>query len=197
MANRKIFRVKRTSTKPDAGTQSADTLAVSEPNGVIEPEIGEPTDGINDDSSEFPTEFIAPASIGESGNSSEGSQPGKRRGRKPGSKNRKQTQTENDLTTVVLLSIHTMMASFSKCPELELEKEEAERLGAAVNQVASFYTTEILGEEVRAWIMLATVAGSIYGPRTFAILHRGKKETQQEQQPTFIMGETDASQITQ
>ena len=117
------------------------------------------------------------------------------RGRPRGSKNTpggKQATKEvaSDLTGL-LMSAHIMLASLTKVDEFVLDKEEAERLAAAIAKVNAEYGGMVLPPKAAAWIHLAMAGGSIYGPRLFAYKLRMKNEAmenkQPEQRPQVIM----------
>jgi len=67
-------------------------------------------------------------------------------------------------------------------PELQLEKEESQALASAIAEVSSHYNTAISAETM-AWINLAAVGASIYGPRAFVIIHN-KREKKKEKHKT-------------
>jgi hypothetical protein len=65
-----------------------------------------------------------------------------------------------------------MGAAFLKCPELMLAPDEAERLAESVARINELYDFAIVSEKTAAWIRLAFVGASIYGPRMVAISNR-------------------------
>jgi hypothetical protein len=64
-----------------------------------------------------------------------------------------------------------MGAEILSIPELELDKDEAGKLGDAVANVAKHYNTVFDPKKV-AIFQLAVVAGGIYGTRLFAVKNR-------------------------
>lgn len=156
----------------------------SEDTNVI---VGEPTEdgGIilnsndhagTDDDGTIP--IINPAEIIIPGDTVSGDGP-KRRGRKPGSKNRSsgptQKETSGDLAGL-LLSIHMMGAMILKTPELELTPDESEKLGAAVARVNKEFGVQIMSPKMAALVNLGIVAGTVYGPRGVVLWHKARKE---------------------
>jgi hypothetical protein len=85
-----------------------------------------------------------------------------------------------------------MLAAMAKVPELELEKEEAEKLTANALEVAKLYSNIEADPKTIAWINLAFCAGQIYGPRVVAYrirksqerrVHQPQPQPQQQQRP--------------
>lgn len=109
------------------------------------------------------------------------------RGRPKGSRNTSGTkqdkETASDLGSI-LLGLHAMGAAFLKVEELELDEEEATKLGAAINRVNKLYGEIVLSPEQRAWLGLVMCCGTIYGPRFMAYRMRQKKEA--AKQPVTI-----------
>ena len=103
----------------------------------------------------------------------------RRRGRKPGGRNRTPQQSTKEVSqdlTGLLFSLHLMGAAICKTPELQLTKEEAEELGKAVARVNKEYGIQIISSKAAALINLAIVGGTIYGPRSIAIMNNRKNE---------------------
>jgi hypothetical protein len=71
-----------------------------------------------------------------------------------------------------------MGKSLLSVPELELDRDEAKKLSAAVARVAELHAVEIDPKKV-AYFNLFAVAGSIYGPRIMAYRIRSKSEAKQ------------------
>lgn len=67
-----------------------------------------------------------------------------------------------------------MAAAILKVPDLELDKDEARRLAEAAAAVGEFYKIGLDAKKT-AWVNLAAVAGSIYGPRIMAAAIRRRK----------------------
>lgn len=147
---------------------------------------------VEDDGDSIPV--IDPATI--SAEPDTGEPPSRKRGRPRGSKGggnaskASQKETASDLTAI-LMSLHFMGATILKVPELELDEEEAEKLGKAVARVQAQYEVPVLSEEQRAWINLLLVAGTIYGPRVMAHSLNRKRKPKGEHEPVTI----DAEQV--
>lgn len=112
----------------------------------------------------------------------------RRRGRPRGSRNGsakrtpKQSSTSSKNLESILLSAHTMLAVICKTPELALSEDESKQLADAVERVNSLYDFSVVSEEAMAWINLAMVGGSIYGPRYIAANIRKRVEKAQAQE---------------
>lgn len=74
--------------------------------------------------------------------------------------------------------MHLALAAMTKTPELKLEKAEADQLGEAVARVNKEFGGFVLSPKAAAIINLATVGGTLYGPRMFAHALRMKREKQ-------------------
>lgn len=98
----------------------------------------------------------------------------KRRGRRPGSSNKKASLDLSGLEAI-LLSVHTMGAVALKSPELAIGKDEAEKLASAINQVQQYYPMTV-DPKTMAWLNLAGIAGMIYVPRLILMAKRQKVE---------------------
>lgn len=59
--------------------------------------------------------------------------------------------------------------------ELTLSPDESKELAKAVAEVQSHYDT-VIDPKTMAWVQLAMVAGSVYGPRMIAFNIRKKRE---------------------
>jgi hypothetical protein len=79
--------------------------------------------------------------------------------------------------SAIFMAIHLGIASVTSTPEIELEKEESDKLAAASVAVASHYNIEA-SEKALAWTNLCVVGFLTYGPRVFAI--RIRKQTAAE-----------------
>jgi hypothetical protein len=75
----------------------------------------------------------------------------------------------------LLCGIHAMAAQILKTPELELDKDEGQKLGDAVQEVAKQYN-HVINPKTAAWIQLCVVSGGIYGIRIAAIRIRETRE---------------------
>lgn len=113
-----------------------------------------------------------------SGTGSDGNAP-KRRGRKPGSKNGagKTSTRSADISGLekILFSVHMVLANAVGIEELTLSPDESKELAKAVAEVQSHYDT-VIDPKTMAWVQLAMVAGSVYGPRMIAFNIRKKRE---------------------
>lgn len=112
----------------------------------------------------------------------------KRRGRKPGSKNRvpgsggttagpeKETVPGSliDLS-VLLMSIHNLGAAILQVEELELDEGESKKLADGIKEVAKFYPVGLSPKKL-AIANLGIIACEIYGTRALAFRLRKKKE---------------------
>ena len=80
-----------------------------------------------------------------------------------------------------------MLAGLTKAPELALDKDEAEKLAAALANVAAYYPM-VINPKYLAWIQLGTVCAGVYGTRAIAISIRLKKEREEKarQSPNVI-----------
>ena len=54
----------------------------------------------------------------------------------------------------------------------ELDEEEAQKLGDAMERVQRLYSKSILSESAAAWVNLAMVSAGIVGPRVMAAKRR-------------------------
>jgi hypothetical protein len=84
-----------------------------------------------------------------------------------------------------------MAASFFKVPELELTKEEAEKLAVAAARVADLYEISVISEKLMAWILLGNAAVTVYGPRIVAYNITSKRKLQK---PVVMLNRIDLSQ---
>ena len=136
----------------------------------------------NDESYNGDVETQAGSSIyvdPDSGSSGDDARTGerKRRGRKPGVKNRKTVSETTQTLEAILYSAHLMASNFLRIPELALTEDESKLLSAAVLRVSELYELPLLNEKAMAWINLTLVAGTIYGPRIVAAGRKPKSMT--------------------
>lgn len=160
------------------------------------------TTGTDDEgSADLGTEFIdpgaatGPSSTGPSSTSSTSADEGepKRRGRPPGSRTRTSSGKEKIPSSLegiegILLSLHTMGATFAKVPELVITDEEAKKLSAAIDRVAALYDFGAT-EKTLAWVNLAMCVGGIYGTRLFVYSMRTKAEEEMKKKTTVLQFE--------
>ncbi len=135
------------------------------------------------------TVIVDPAAIGGAAGTDDNgasSQP-RRRGRKPGSTNRPRAEKGPaiDITGLefILLNAHEMLAGITKTSELELEKEEAEKLAQSIANVGRHYNMAMSAKMVD-WTALMMVLGSVYGTRFTAIRMRRIMERGSAAKPT-------------
>jgi hypothetical protein len=124
----------------------------------------------------------------------------RRRGRKPGSKNKPKIGEEKASSNIaenlerLLLSVHTMGSAFFSCPELELDPEEAKSLARAIREVAKHYPITLDPKRL-ALIELGTVCAMIYGTRAVVIYRRITNESNKPHAvPTPIKRATSSTQ---
>jgi hypothetical protein len=86
-----------------------------------------------------------------------------------------------DLTEVIY-SVHAMLAGITAVAELELDRDESEKLGDAIKNVGQYYGATFDPKKV-AIFQLCVVAGGIYGTRVFAIRNRLMMEREKNSQP--------------
>lgn len=159
---------------------------------------GKPADGTGSDASSGTagspswdlggTIFVDPAadtgtaSTAAAGNGDAASAP-RRRGRKPGTRNKSKTETL-DLggVSATLVGIHALLAGMTATPELAIDSEEATQLAAAMDRLAKEYGVAVASRTM-AWVNLMMVIGAIYGTRTFAIVNRQRSEKADKAKP--------------
>ena len=89
----------------------------------------------------------------------------KRRGRKPGQKNKEKTDTTSIKSlSSLLFVVHVSLANLVKSPSLMLNQEECDKLAEATANVSKHYNLS-LTEKQRDILAFAFCAGSIYAPR--------------------------------
>jgi len=94
-----------------------------------------------------------------------------------------------DGVSAILLSVHTMAASFFAVPELDIEKSEANNLANAIKSVADHYDVKA-SEKSLAWANLVSVTAMVYGTRMFAYRARKSMEradTKTEKPPANVV----------
>lgn len=77
--------------------------------------------------------------------------------------------------TLALQNTCAILAGISKCPELDLDAEEAKQVAAAYANVARHYNFYV-NEKAADWYNLLTVAGAVFGSKIIAIRMRKKQE---------------------
>ena len=76
----------------------------------------------------------------------------------------------------MLFHAHMSVANFTKIREIELERNEAERLSVAAANVARWYAVPTLAQKTLDWIALASVAFGLYSPRVVGYQLRASLE---------------------
>lgn len=117
-------------------------------------------------------EVIDPSTIGvESG------EPVRRRGRKPGTKNKpKVASFQAGNLEKLLLSGHIMLAAVTGASELVIDEQEAKLLADSVAAVNSAYGLDsIISPKVAAVVDLSFACAAVYGPRMVKIAKRAKQ----------------------
>jgi hypothetical protein len=99
----------------------------------------------------------------------------RRRGRKPGSKNKVTTKQKNFQESnleKLLLSLHLMGATFLHVPELQIDTQESAMLSKSVLDVFAAYGVPEISEKAMAAIQLGCAVVAVYGTRGVAIMRR-------------------------
>ena len=167
-----------TGPSADSGATNRDALAANEPQRkpeIVEP-IAPPQDTLFGIDTADP--ILSRIDTGDS--------PGKRppgRPRKDGTETARQSGLEVLKLSDIFFSLHQMAAAILHVPDLELDKEEARRLAEAAAAVGEHYRIG-LDPRKAAWVNLAAVAGSIYGPRIMAAAIRRKKALEELKRAT-------------
>lgn len=136
--------------------------------------------------------FIDPASVGQNSGSDGGgsgdiaSEPRKRRGRKPGSRNTKSAPSL-DISGLekILLSAHTMLAAVTS-PVMVIDGEEAKLMATGISNVARHYDVSAT-EKTLDWANLFMALGAVYGPRIMTMDWKRKPKAAAEK-PTQTNG---------
>lgn len=172
MVNRKVLRGVRRNRKNADVSNVTDANDSGNVTTIIDNSDGD-TNDTQDDESGIIT--VNPAEIGDGTPGSDG-EPRKRRGRKPGSKNKPRKETAQNLTQL-LYTIHMGLATISRTPEMNLDPEEAEEYSLAIQQLNEAYGGEIIiPPKVMAWLNFGMCTGTIYGTRAVAIYNRKQDE---------------------
>lgn len=138
------------------------------------------------------TPVIDPADIGTgndggNGGSGNGGDEPKRRGRKPGSKNKtRQAPPQIDLAGVekLLLSAHSMLAAITKIREFELDESEARSIATAIARVTRHYPIlDKISDSTVDHANLFSVLAGTYGTRIFAYKTRAASENARDVGP--------------
>lgn len=120
--------------------------------------------------------------IGDAGSASGGSdnttnrKPRSDRGRKRGPRSGSANQTVHlGGFEDAILAVHMALAGIAKCPELELDEDEAKKVTGALDRLAQHYDVQP-SESAKVWINFAGAMASVYGPRAIAIKKRLESE---------------------
>jgi hypothetical protein len=108
-----------------------------------------------------------------------------KRGRPRGSKSTSTKQSTKEVSqdlTGLLLSVHFMLSKIVKVEELQLDEDEAKKLGEAVARVNKEFGVQIMSPKTAALVNLGIVGAGIYGPRAMAIVNNAKKKKEQAAQ---------------
>jgi hypothetical protein len=154
----------------DIGTANSGNVAASATDG----------DTNHDDSIISGFDTVEPTDATRSGDSGS-SIPGKRRGRKPGSKNRTTAEkTSSDLSSLedLLISLHLIGAAIIGSPLVALAEDEAIKLSKAMRKVAAHYDVA-MNSKMLAWGNLIAVSGAIYGTRIMTAMMTPKEQQKQ------------------
>jgi hypothetical protein len=118
-------------------------------------------------------------------------QPKARRGRQPGSKNKKARGTGKLAVTPEELAkqlqgIHVMLAMLVQAPIFQISDTESLMLSKAILNVGEQYNVDLLDGKTFAIIQLVAVGGMIYIPRIYTIQQLRKQAQQQAQSPENV-----------
>jgi hypothetical protein len=105
-------------------------------------------------------------------------EPRKRRGRKPGTKNRTSTGSKNATETVApfITMLHQGAAIFLKTPELMLDEKEAKQLSDAYSEFCVHHNVPVLSDKRLSEVNMITAMMMVYAPRIIAIRNRVREE---------------------
>ena len=133
----------------------------------------------NDDNGNDSGRVIDPGTIAGNGAGNGTGKRGRGRPRGTGNSSGAGTKAKKEKTSIpvahILFSIHSMLASFLKAPELKISDDESELLATAVTRVTDYYDVGVMPEQYMIWMNLGMVAASIYGPRIVAVGNNRKR----------------------
>lgn len=86
-------------------------------------------------------------------------------------------KTAADLS-LMIASAHMMLAKLTGVAELDIDEDEAKKMGDAVNRVNELFEGSVLSPKAAALGNLAFVMGSVYVPRFIVIRNNRKKKSQ-------------------
>lgn len=81
-----------------------------------------------------------------------------------------------------MMAIHSALAGIAKCPELELDEQEAQKVTGALDRLAAFYHVEP-SPAVKMWMQVSGAFAQVYGPRMIAIKVRLDREKRDKANP--------------
>ncbi len=113
---------------------------------------------------------------GNSGDSGDSGEPRKRRGRKPGSRNKSGAKKAQETVEPFLLMAHQWAAVFLKTPEIALGPEEAKQLSDAYSNFCEYHEIPILSPKRMSEVNMIAALLLVYGPRIIAVRNRIKEE---------------------
>lgn len=107
---------------------------------------------------------------------------GKSGGNNSGGKSRKsaaESQKAAADLSIMIASAHLMLAKITSVSELDIDEDEAVKMGDAIQRVNDLFEGSVLSPKVAALGNLAFVMGSVYVPRFIAIKNNRRKKIQQ------------------
>ena len=132
------------------------------------------------DSSSVRIVEIDPDKLGDyvngNGGDSDSGEPRKRRGRKPGGKNRTGAKKAQETVEPFLLMAHQWAAVLLKTPEIALTSDEAKQLSDAYSNFCEYHEVPILSPKRMSEINMIAAMFVVYGPRFVAVRNRLKEE---------------------
>ena len=117
----------------------------------------------------------------------------KRRGRKPGSRNKAGSKKAAETVEPFLMMAHQWASVFLKTPELELSEDEAKKLSDAYSNFCAHHDVPVLSDKRLSEINMIAALGMVYGPRLIAVRNRKKEESAAKKAKNV----TPFSQVTQ
>lgn len=157
--------------------------------GRIDPAIARATAG-----ADFAAAFADPPGDGNSGADNrpasppaEGESGPRKRGRPRGPATAAGTQERSETPRNIrasfveksLMGIHLALAALSKCPEFELQKDDAKALGEATANVLAFYKVRMTPKQ-EAYGLLIEAAAQVYPPMFASIYFRKMAEAKEK-----------------
>ena len=134
----------------------------------------DPGTAVNEQRNPGDFSFTGPNSGGATGESGTG-KTGKRKYTRRGSK---EVPTSLGGFEDAIFAIHLALAGIARCPELEIDEDEAKKVTAALDRLAAFYHVEP-SETAKVWMNFAGAMSAVYAPRAVAIYKRLQREQNQ------------------